>query len=220
MYLLSGNFLQQYSSALFGLVGTVLGAALSMLSAWLLRRREYNLRLWETLLDKRIKAHENAIAIAMEMRMTECLGGVIATGKVRRIPRVLVSKETFELWSFQLNNERSLGSTWLAIDVTRELNFLRDYIINLHLKIADIPSECYPIVGELICDDFIDLSASIEKLAVRFFKKGLWRLHISDVEQWHKYQKSETLRRLSSTRLAKHSDEIRNFASHPDAISE
>jgi hypothetical protein len=212
MQMLSGSILQQNSNVVFGLAGTVLGAALSMLSAWLLRRREYNLRLWEKLLDKRIKAHEDAIAIALDMRTTECLGGVIATGEVRRTPRVLESKEAFEHWSFQLTNERSLGSTWLAIDVTRELSYLQDYIINLHLKIVDIPSELYPTVGELICDDFIDISASIERLAVRFFKKGLWRLRISDVEQWHKYQKSETLRRLSSTQLAKHSDEIGKLA--------
>ena len=220
MQLSGGSLLQQNSNAVFGFAGAILGAALSMLSAWFLRRREYNLRLWEKLLDKRIKAHEDAISIALHMRITECLGGVIATGEVRRTPRVLLSKEAFELWSFQLTNERSLGSTWLAVDVTRELNYLQDYIINLHLKIGDIPSEHYPKVGELICDDFIDISASIERLAVRFFKKGLWRLRISDVEQWHKYQKSETLRRLSSTQLAKHSDEIRNLALHPDPISE
>lgn len=220
MQVLSGNLLQQNSNAIFGLVGTALGAALSMLSAWFLRRREYNLRLWEKLLEKRIKAHEDAIAIAMEMRMTECLGGVIVTGGVRRTPRVLESKETFELWSSQLSNFRSLGATWLTIDVTRELNFLQDYILNLHLKITNIPSEDYPKVGELICDDFIDLSSSIERLAVRFFKKGVWRLRISDVEQWHKYPKSETQRRLSLTQFAKHSDVIGNLASYHDPKSD
>ena len=65
---------------------------------WLLRKRDYALRAWDKLLERRIMAPEDVIAMALEMRVMVGLGGVEESDEVARSPPVLSSKDEFEHW--------------------------------------------------------------------------------------------------------------------------
>src|SRR5580658_3988558 len=127
-----GQFFQQNPSGVFALLGAAGGAFLSFLGSWSLRKREYDLRLWEKLLDRRISAHEGVIQTALEIRGMVPLGGVDTKGEVLRAPTVLQSKEVFEAW-FQLATARTAaGTTWLTVGAKRELNYIQDYLLTLY----------------------------------------------------------------------------------------
>jgi hypothetical protein len=52
---------RENSSAVFALFGAGGRAFLLFLGSWLLRKRDYDLHLWEKLLDRRISAHEAVV---------------------------------------------------------------------------------------------------------------------------------------------------------------
>ncbi|MDD2308237.1 MAG: hypothetical protein PHH91_01500 [Desulfuromonadaceae bacterium] len=70
------EFINKNASAIFGLLGAIGGGSITFLTTWLIKQREYDQRLWDKLLERRIKAHENVIAIALEMRVMVSLGGI------------------------------------------------------------------------------------------------------------------------------------------------
>jgi hypothetical protein len=202
------TFLQQHAAAIFGLVGAFGAGILSFVASWLLRKRDYDLRLWDKLLERRIRAHENVIAVALEMRVMVTLGGLDAKGDVLRAPQVLVSKEAFEEWFTRAVATAVEASTWLSTDAKREVNYLQDYLVTLHQNISALPSEAYLKIGTVIREDFIALSSSVERTAYSFFKKDIRCLRLSDFSEWHKYPREETERRLKGSRLLQAWDEI------------
>lgn len=195
------EFLEAYSTIFLALGSAMGGAFVSLVVGWLLRKRDYDLRLWDKLLERRIKAHENLINIALEMRVMVAPGTVDAEGEVIRAPRVLISQETFEQWFTDAISGGVAGSTWLATDAKREANFLQDYLVTLHLHLQPVASEDYLSVGCIIRQDFIDMSASLERAAFRFFEKDARRLKLSSLNEWHKYPREQTEKRLTDTQL-------------------
>ncbi len=195
------EFLEAHVNLVIALGGAVGGAFISLVVGWLLRKRDYDLRLWDKLLERRIQAHENLIKVALEMRVMVALGTVDAEGEVIRAPQVLVSQEEFEQWFASAINNCLAGSTWLSIDAKREASFLQDYLVTLHLHLQPIASEDYLSVGSIIRQDFIDISANLERVAFRFFEKDARRLKLSNLDEWHKYPREQTEKRLKDTRL-------------------
>ena len=88
---------------------------LAFLGSWFLRKRDYDLKLWEKIIDRRIDAHESLISIALEMRVMIALGGIDSNGEVRRAPNVLQSKEAFEARFSHVSSSTAVGSTWLSV---------------------------------------------------------------------------------------------------------
>lgn len=195
------EFLGNNASAIFGLLGALGGGTVSFLASWMLKRREYNLRLWDKLLERRIKAHENLITVALEMRIMVALGATEEDREVARAPQVLRSKEDFEEWFIRFTQLTMEGTTWLTTEAKRELNFVQDYLLTLHQNLKDVPSEKYLPIGQVIRQDFIDLSSSLEKKSFAFFAKEVRRLKLSNLKKWHKYKRSETETRLKKTVL-------------------
>jgi hypothetical protein len=195
------EFIGKNASAIFGLLGAIGGGLVSFLATWMLKKREYSLRLWDKLLERRIKAHENVIAAALQMRLMVALGATEEDGEVARAPNVLRSKEDFEEWFMTFTTLTMEGTTWLTTEAKRELNFVQDYLVTLHQNLRDIPSERYLPIGQVIRQDFIDLSSSLEKKAFAFFGKEVRRLKLSNLKKWHKYKRSETEARLKKTVL-------------------
>jgi hypothetical protein len=197
------TFFSANASAIFALAGALGAGALSAVTAFLVKRREFDLSLTAKLFERRIAAHEKVIEIATEMRAMVPLGGHMADGEVRRAPHVMMSKESFDDWLVSFT-ERSLGGTsWLSIKTKRELNFVQDYLLTLHMHLAGVPNERYPDLGVLIRQDFIDLSFSLEKHAFEFFRTGVQQLQLHSLDEWHKYERGETERRLGETALGK-----------------
>jgi hypothetical protein len=204
----SSQFFQQNASAVFALLGAAGGGFLSFLGTWLLRKREYDLHLWEKLLDRRISAHEAVIQTALELRGMVPLGGVDRQGEALRAPSLLRSKEVFEAWFQQATARTGPGTTWLTVEAKRELNYLQDYLLTLYMHLGRVPSASYPTVGVIVRDDFIKLSGDLEKCAFRFFESDIHRLEAADLRSWHKYPLEETQRRLKETNLIQRCDEI------------
>ena len=80
------EFLRQNASAVFAVAGVLLGGVLTFAANWRLRKRDYDLRAWERLLDRRVAAHEDVIAIALQMRVVVALGELDTKGEVRAWP--------------------------------------------------------------------------------------------------------------------------------------
>lgn len=195
------EFLEAHANFVLALGGAVGGALISLVVGWLLRKRDYDLRLWDKLLERRIQAHENLIKVALEMRVMVALGTVDAEGEVIRAPQVLVSQEAFEQWFTAATGSNLKSSTWLATDAKREANFLQDYLVTLHLHLQLVASEDYLSVGSIIRQDFIDISVNLERSAFRFFEKDARRLRLSSLDDWHKHPREQTEKKLKDTQL-------------------
>ncbi|MCS2609557.1 hypothetical protein [Halomonas dongshanensis] len=196
-----GTFLTAHASAIFALTGALGGGVLSFIGALLLKKREFHLSVSGKLLDRRIAAHERVIALATEMRVMVALGGFSSSGEVRRAPQVMISRDTFDDWFTRFTQLSLEGTSWLSTAAKREVNFAQDYLITLHLYLEQIPSDRFLGLGEVIRQDFVGLSSSLEKAAFGFFQSGVRKLKPDSLEKWHKYKRKETERRLASTLL-------------------
>lgn len=195
------EFINEYSNAIFALLGAVGGGVISFIAAWTLKKREFTLRLWDKLHNKRIKAHEDVISLALKMRIMVALGGYDENGDVARAPNLLKSREVFEDWFTEFTKLTVSGSTWLTTETKREVNFVQDYLVTLHTNIADTPSEKYQAIGQIIRQDFIDLSSELEKKAFNFFAKEIHQLKLNNLDEHHKYKLEDTQERLKNTML-------------------
>ena len=197
------TFLSANASAIFALAGALGAGALSAATAFLVKRREFDLALTGKLFERRISAHEKIIEIATEMRVMAPVGGREADGVVRRAPHVMLSRDSFEAWLASFTQRSMGGTSWLSTKAKRELNYVQDYLLTLHMHLGGVPSERFPDLGALIRQDFIDLSSSLEKHAFEFFRTGVRKLKLDSLDEWHKYELEETKRRLGETVLAK-----------------
>lgn len=208
------DFLRQNTSAVFALIGAFGGSLISYIGSFLLKKRELNLRLWEKLIDRRIEAHDNVIVIALEMRVMVALGGFDNDGELRRAPQVLISKDEFDRWFTRFTQLTLRGTTWLTTDAKRELNFVQDYLVNLHHNLSSVHSERFLLVGDVIRQDFIDLSSSLEKSAFGYFENGMNTLKLDSLDKRHKYERIVTDARLGKTKLMCNLDQIRIIATN------
>lgn len=195
------QFFLANASAMFALAGALGGGVLSFFGAMLLKKREFNLAIWGKLLERRISAHEVVISLATEMRVMFLLGGVSASGEVRRAPNVMASMEAFEEWFGRFTRLSLEGTSWLSTETKREMSLVQDYLVTLHMHLAGIPSDRYPELGEVVRQDFIDFSASLERKAFDFFKHEIRSMRLDSPTEWHKYERQETERRLKATAL-------------------
>ena len=195
------TFLQENASAIFGLLGAFLGGLLSFTATWVMKNREYTLRVWDRLLERRIKAHENLISIAVEMRVMVALGGKDMDGAVARAPQVMISKEEFEKWFTRFTLITQEGSTWLTTKAKREVNFVQDYLVTLHTNLSSAQSDKYLSVGQVIRQDFVDLSSALEKASYDYFENEITKRKLNKLSEWHKYPRQNTESRLSNMQL-------------------
>lgn len=195
------QFMNANASAIFGLLGALGGGVLSFVASLLLKRSEFSLQLRSKIVDRQIAAHERVLKLAQEMRVMVSSGKLGGDGEVARGPRILLSKDEFEGWFTRFTEQQLEGSTWLTTGTKREVAFVQDYLVTLHMHLADVPSEKYFDLAQLIRQDFIDLSSSLEKVAFSFFESGIHRAKPDSLSDWHKYKRPVTERRLKRTAL-------------------
>lgn len=198
-----GHFLAANASAVFALAGALAGGILSFVGAMLLKKRDFNLSTFGKLLERRISAHERVLTAAAEMRSVTPIGGVTQTGEVRRTPHIMQSREKFDDWIARFTQLHSEGYSWLSTETKREVNLVQDYLVTLHVYLEGVSSNEFPALGEIIRQDFIELSSSLEKTTFKFFEKGIRKLRPDSLDEWHKYKLEDTERRLQTTRLLK-----------------
>lgn len=206
------SLLSNNAGAVFGVAGALGGAALSFWAAFVLRKRDFRLRTWEKLLERRMAAYESVMSIATELRVMVGVGGLDPENEVRRTPQMMRSKKEFEAWFVRFTTAGLGATTWLNLETRREMNLVQDYLVTLHVHLTDVPSTCYSLAGELIRADFIDFSASLEKAAYTYFERDIHKLRLSSLKQHHKHEMDETQRRLGSTALLRNAQKIRDLA--------
>ncbi len=181
-----------------------------------MRRRDLDLKIWEKFLDRRIAAHETVIGVAIAMRRMVASGATDPSGEVVRAPEVMMSKEAFNRWLVEFAEKSLSATTWLSTDVKRELNFVQDYLVTIHVNLSGSAPNDFPAVGAFVRQDFIDLSSSLEKVAFEFFTKEARKLRLSDLNEWHKYPLQATQSRLQDTVFLSKWAEIKASLAHRD----
>ena len=206
------EFLTHNVAAFLALAGVLVGGlvtgGISLLNAWVMRNRDFQLKLWEKLLDRRIMAHEAVLEISLKMRFMVSFQRFDSEGELVRAPLVMRSKEEFDEWLGEFAEKSLPATTWLSTAVRRELNFVQDYLVTLHTKLADVPPQHCATLGIFIRQDFIDLSTELEKTAFKFFESEVQTLRLNDLTDWHKYPREETDKRLQNTALMRRWSEI------------
>jgi len=202
------QIIKDNASAIFALLGTLAGATLTFVGTWILQSQEARNRLLEKVLDKRIQAHEKVIELSKLLRQITSLGYAEKDGELARTPVIMLSHESFDDFLLKFSQAGAESSTWLSTGVTRELNFVQDYFVNLYEFLRDVQPDKFPEIGRIIRQDFIDFSSSLEKLAFDFFAKDLTKMRLNDLSQWHKYPLKTTQKRLNETAFLKNRDEI------------
>lgn len=197
------QFLNSNASAVFGLIGALGGGVLSFVASLLLKRREFSLQLRSKIIDRQIAAHERILKLAQDMRVMGSTGALGPDGEVLRGPCILLSKDAFEGWFVRFTEQQLAGSAWLTTGTKREAAFVQDYLVTLHMHLVDVPSEKYFDLAQMIRQDFIDLSGSLEKTAFSFFESGIHRAKLDSLTAWHKYKRPFAERRLAGTALMK-----------------
>jgi hypothetical protein len=208
------EFIKNNATALFTILGVVIGIIGSFMTASFVANRESKLKLREKILDKRIESHERIISLSHSLRAMFPIGGLDAQGELARIPSILATKKSFDDWMHHYFNTMMLSSNWLGANLIHELNLLQDYQVNLQEFLRNVPEGYYIQVGQILRLDFIYFSERIERLAYNFFINDLEKLRISPLPEWHKYPIKETTKRLESTDLYKRRAELNALASH------
>ncbi len=201
-------------------VSALMGVFISQQYELRIRKKDIYFRLWEKVLDRRIQSHEQIIQLSKSLRQMHLLGYDEETKEVIRVPVMLTSKEDFEKWFNYFPEIITQNSTWLTITVTRELNLLQDYMVNLHHCVIKANPDNLPKLGNIIRDDFIQFSTRIEKLSFEFFSQDLSKLQLNDLDEWHKYQIEETRDKLKDTILFSKSSEIEVMLNNNQIVTE
>jgi len=202
------DFFVHNTAAILALVGVLVGAGLTFLSSWVMRNRDLELKIWEKFLDRRIDAHENVVRLALRMRVMVSFGKFDFSGDLIRAPEVMMSKTALDGWLEEFTRGSLPATTWLSVAVKRELYFVQDYLSTLHTNLSDVPSICFPQVGCVLRQDFIDLSSRLENVAFQHFAAEATKRRLSDLTENHKYLREETGRRLQNMNLLTKWDDV------------
>jgi hypothetical protein len=195
-------------SAIFALLGTLLGALLTLVGTWFLQSRANKAHLLEKILDRRIQAHENIIEMSKLLRMMDSLGYSEIDGELVRYPNIMASKESLDDFLYKFAQTAKVSSTWLSTEVIREVYFAQDYFIYLYEMLRPKESATFPEIGRIIRQDFINISDTLEKYSFDYFKNDLTKLKVNDLSKWHKYPLEITKKRLGETILFQKMDEL------------
>ncbi len=193
------EFLTQNASAVFALVGALGGAVLSFAGAWLLKRRDLKLRLYEKVTDRRLASHDAVITLAKDFRKTGIAYGD-AKSMSERAPLCFCSHEDFDAFNVSFALTMVEHTTWLSTALVRELHLVQDYLAHVQLRIREIGTQNTFQLGCIVRDDFLSFSQRIERLAVEYYAHIERLTPIKPPSDPH-YPKHEREARLSATAL-------------------
>lgn len=195
------SFFDQYATAIFALLGIVVGGLLGILGNIFLSEKELRLRLLEKTLSRRIEAHESIIELSKSLRAVHGLDHLDADGELARFTAIMRTRAEFEQWWQYFYETFFRSSTWLSTNVNRELNLFQDYLVNLRRYTVNATDEQMVAIGQIIRQDFVDFSSSIETKAFQYISKDLKKLIFNDLSEHHKYPLEETKERLAKTAM-------------------
>jgi len=206
--------LSQNSSAFFALGGVAIGGLLSFLATFILDRQKARLQIRAQLMERRLDAHENLLVIAQRIRTSVSDFDRDTARDIARSPYFMHSEQMFNDWIVEQGALMIRSFAWLSDPVSREANLYRDYLVNLHVALKNVPPGKYFAIGCMLRDDFLDFSTRLEKAIFRFFNNSADSFTIR-CKSPGIYPEKGAMRRLKDTQLLKRWDEIRLMADKP-----
>ena len=144
-------------------IGVIIGSFLAFLSSSFLKKKETRLKISEKILDKKIESHEDVLKLAKLLRSTVSDNNFTSEMELITYPLILANKENYLDWKINLYNKANNNSHWLSQKVHQELFFIQDYFINLDKTLENVPDENLKQIAIILKNDFVDLSAKLEK---------------------------------------------------------
>jgi hypothetical protein len=168
-------------SAVFTLVGVMIGALLSFWSSSTLRRKESRLRITEKILDRRIQAHEEVARWAESLDRWSGIGYRQDDKRTNvLIPQFMRSAEEYREWAAGFSKLCERNRIWLSVTSYEMIELLRAYLAELESILARGHSENIWAVGVIIGDDFPALMASIQSTCYKYLFSGALELEVPE----------------------------------------
>lgn len=195
---------KDYIPAIIGFSGVILGAIISAFMNYFMKKKETQLRIAEKIFDKRIKAHEDALLICQQLRITQGTGLVDIDGDAITYSVILLSLE--DLYKFQEDFMRYSNPNlhWMNIELVREMNYVQDYMHNLYNYLSTLSKEDYFNTAFQLKFDIILIAENLEREIKKFFQQDIFSVSIRTRVGHHKLPKNETRLRLNKTKLGEY----------------
>ncbi|MEL6510078.1 MAG: hypothetical protein AAFQ32_09825 [Pseudomonadota bacterium] len=127
-------------------------------------------RAWERIQDHRLEAYEALLQVADSLQTTVPTGQH-DSGLVETKPICLRSIDDFVLWYDQVLQQINSTHNWVDRQTSQKLLFLRDYLQNLKIAVAQTDAKDLEKFAVYTKADQIDLSIEIREAAQSFFRK-------------------------------------------------
>jgi len=163
------RLLRDNISAVFTLLGVVVGSLLSFLSTSALRMREARLRVTEKIIDQRIQAHEEIARWATSLSNGYGVGHYRDAERTSVFaPGFMLSSDKFGEWKQEFSEIWDRYGFWISAGLHRELRLLSAYVQELSKILAHGYPENIWIVGVMIYEDFPAFMMQIQNQCYRY----------------------------------------------------
>jgi hypothetical protein len=194
--------------AFIGVLGVVVGSAITFLTQWSLSSKQARLRILEKLYDKRVDAHEVLLEIPKRLRVTISDDEPDNSHDVPAYPRILSNKREFKDFHLTFLSMVNSNQHWFDISLQRELYYVQDYIYNISQLVGEKDDDKLRRIGLIIKPDFIKLAEDLESTILQFFEKDIHDMSIKPRRGRHKYPRDLATKRLNESELFKRWDEL------------
>lgn len=205
------NLLIENASAVFAIVGALVGSIVTGVFGYYGKSREVKLKLAEKIIGKKLDAHEKIIDFANVMRVMCVVEGVPVDKELPRYPAFLHGKESFDkLWN-ELGEIQSQSERWLSAELKREIYFSIDYLVTLYKWVEQVNDVGLRRLGVVLRNDIVDISNRIEEKSHEFINNDIVNLKIKTDRRWHKFESAKTEKMFQNTILMKRRSELQGI---------
>lgn len=200
-------------AGMLAVISTLLGVFISQFFNLKSKKIEYRLRVSDKVLDKRIKAHEEILAISKKLRtVTAKDDAKNPNGELETYPIILDSQKSYLEFMRYFHDQVNNSSHLLSITTFRKINFIQDYLVTFQKFFQYTASQDYPTIGNIVKDDFLNFSREIELAVIDFYEKGAYNpRYVGGNKKHHKYSKNHTTKLLDKTCLYTRYSELKGF---------
>ncbi|MBI0397796.1 hypothetical protein [Cyclobacterium marinum] len=197
------------------LIGVIIGAIVTTITSWKLKTKETKLRLIEKIFERKIIAHEEILSISQKLKNMIPTYEEDDNLNIKAYPAILKDRDSLDSFLYQFSINTNRNSHWADNSILKELYYIQDYFANLEMFLKNKNVEIYPKIGEILRLDFVELASGLEKIALVFFEKDIYKLNKHHSSGHHKYPIKTTKDRLDKTILLKEA----NFNANDQTIS-
>jgi len=202
------ELLVKNASAVFAILGVLIGTIVTGLFGYFGKSRETQLKLAEKIVDKKLEAHDQIINLANSMRTMCVVAGEHEGTELPRYPALFTNRQQFNDFVSYMAQVQTQSERWLSAELKRELCFFIDYLITLRKWTEQVNDIGLPRLGVALRDDFTDISSRIEDAAHDFINYDIVKINFKTDRRWHKFQPEITEKMFSQTILVNRKPEL------------